>query len=664
MINTNNPIYPHHRLAKWAGVFLLTAVPLAYAHDGHDIVLYVKLLAAQIGTLFMTIAWFMGAVQGRISKEGSPLDLPILLFLLINALSWATMAINPFKSGLVLVKLFTFATLFFSVSRTFHFSFLKPWIYTLTITATLISIIGICQYLGLGFLWLRSVSGGYPSATFVLRNIAAMYLVIIIPIALLPFIFSSSLQSEIFWGSLSTLPVVFLIYTRTRGAWVGLGIALIISISIFLWRFPVWRSISKTSSILSKTKIFVAICCFLFVSYMAQLAPQAIQRTKTGYELPGYKSDAIQVALSIAQDKPNSRLTIWQYTFDLIQDHWIIGAGIGNWPLLYPQYAQGEYISPGHYFLRPHNDLLWILSETGLIGLITFLCFSISTFFYLFFLLQKFPFLEKKIVILCFITSLLAISGHSCFSFPLERITPLMFWSILPGIVASMCTNSHKKHFKNIIIHPLLKIISILLCLYITTQALKVDRIHYQLSRHRIHNNWDGVLDMSNKALTYGVFDHWFLFWQAQVYHLRGDLERARQALDLCLKYHPNEMTAHWKIGVIEREQGNLKAAIEAFKKASALDQDNPNFHQNLGSSYQLLGHIDTALVFYQKAQMHKSEDVFLYLNMGHIYQDQNQIEKALDAYKNVLKYATDPTLITQTQNTIEELNKTNPSIK
>ena len=131
------------------------------------------------------------------------------------------------------------------------------------------------------------------------------------------------------------------------------------------------------------------------------------------------------------------------HTRKIILDLWLLGAGVGKWDLLYPRYALGEFIAPGYYFRRPHNDLLLIFSETCLLGIATFLSFWGLTFFLIFQLLKKIPSKTAKRALLGFGVSLLAISGHACFRFPLERITPLMFWSFLPGIIFYTPTKNH-----------------------------------------------------------------------------------------------------------------------------------------------------------------------------------------------------------------------------
>ena len=60
-------------------------------------------------------------------------------------------------------------------------------------------------------------------------------------------------------------------------------------------------------------------------------------------------------------------------------DNWLVGIGIGNWPIYFPSYGltlwrlrQGEVIMQ-----RPHNDLIENFNELGLFGGLAFVCILI-----------------------------------------------------------------------------------------------------------------------------------------------------------------------------------------------------------------------------------------------------------------------------------------------
>lgn len=65
------------------------------------------------------------------------------------------------------------------------------------------------------------------------------------------------------------------------------------------------------------------------------------------------------------------RLHMWDKSAQLIREHLAQGVGMGNWRFTYPSVGIDGLLRAEDYdyqFQRPHNDFLWMLSETGLIG--------------------------------------------------------------------------------------------------------------------------------------------------------------------------------------------------------------------------------------------------------------------------------------------------------
>lgn len=68
------------------------------------------------------------------------------------------------------------------------------------------------------------------------------------------------------------------------------------------------------------------------------------------------------------------RLTIWQATLHLWQDHWLLGVGPGGFFWSYPRYLPWSAQSDPN-LLHPHNLWLELLAGWGIIGLLWFLLF-------------------------------------------------------------------------------------------------------------------------------------------------------------------------------------------------------------------------------------------------------------------------------------------------
>lgn len=73
----------------------------------------------------------------------------------------------------------------------------------------------------------------------------------------------------------------------------------------------------------------------------------------------------------------NVRLVMWQGTARLIQEHWLWGAGLAGFPVLYDQYREARHTE---LLLYPHNIVLNFWVEIGLAGLIAFFWLVVNVF--------------------------------------------------------------------------------------------------------------------------------------------------------------------------------------------------------------------------------------------------------------------------------------------
>ncbi len=64
------------------------------------------------------------------------------------------------------------------------------------------------------------------------------------------------------------------------------------------------------------------------------------------------------------------RLTQWSETVEMLKDHWLFGAGLSGYPTVFEPYHQATHIE---IFQYPHNIILNIWVELGLLGVIAFI---------------------------------------------------------------------------------------------------------------------------------------------------------------------------------------------------------------------------------------------------------------------------------------------------
>jgi tetratricopeptide (TPR) repeat protein len=627
------------RIVEIAGVFLLVAIPLVYFPDSIRPFLWPKLLVAQLGVLLIACTWVLHCWDTRTSQRWCSLDLPVIAYFLVVALS-LPLAINSHKSSLEIVKLFTFIVLYFSVSRTLNPSCVLSWAYTICIVGGVVSIIGIAQSLGIEFLWIPT--GGPPSATFLYRNFAAMYLIMVIPFALVLFFYARNLKAEAVFGLVCTLTLVFLIYTRTRGAWVGFSGAVVLSVGLTFWaiRHGTWPFL-RGIPLQTLRKLLVGMCISILVVAAVQITPGMLNQV--GVAIPVGKVGVMETAASIVEGQHSGRLQMWKHTLDLIRDNWLKGTGIGNWELVYPKYALGVDLHPGWTFLRPHNDYLWIASELGMVGLLIYLWLLITAFRVINKTLRKTDNALLGLVVIAAGISLVAISGHAFFSFPRERIPPtFQFWLML-GIVSGTASMGEDGRTGGIsrkisrVYFPALTVFLLVASSYPVYRALMADRAHYQVVLAQAQKNWKLMRAKATDSIEWGVRDYTIFFLKARACLALGDYSGAIEASQRCLDYHPNSMTAYRNIGKLSARLGSLEKANEAFAKALELDPDNGELYHDYGLVQARMGKNGEAFHAYSVAIERGADSAILRFNRGGLYRKTGQLDSSMADYLKVV---------------------------
>ncbi len=149
-----------------------------------------------------------------------------------------------------------------------------------------------------------------------------------------------------------------LLMSWSRGAWLGVGAALVITIVVQ----------SRRAFVLSVITAFVL--TFIILLSSINIIPSVIAERFSGigdyfgvFDVRGIKVDDANFAIV-------ERMAHWQAAMEMYVDHPVLGIGIGNYAPVYPAYALPRWSDPlGH----AHNYYLNIAAETGTIGLLAYL---------------------------------------------------------------------------------------------------------------------------------------------------------------------------------------------------------------------------------------------------------------------------------------------------
>ena len=102
------------------------------------------------------------------------------------------------------------------------------------------------------------------------------------------------------------------------------------------------------------------------------------------------------------------------------------------------------------------------------------------------------------------------------------------------------------------------------------------------------------------------------------------------------VKSSPYSFVAHGSLGHAYQELGRLDEAIEEYKRAIAIYQDDYKAHYNLGVVYGQQGALDTAVQSYQRAIQINPAYPNAHFNIGIIFQKQGRTDKAIGHFRKV----------------------------
>ncbi|MCB2184490.1 MAG: O-antigen ligase family protein [Desulfobulbaceae bacterium] len=150
-----------------------------------------------------------------------------------------------------------------------------------------------------------------------------------------------------------------------------------------------------------------------------------------------------------SKDTARIRLMLWKSTARMITDNPIFGVGPGQWRLILPEYDGSPPINDTLPYAniektaqRPHNDLIWVAAETGIVGGLCYLLFFFLLYSYAAKILAKADGKQKALVL----SMSYGISGYlifAMFSYPRERPLHGLLLMLMSATVVSLYDRFH-----------------------------------------------------------------------------------------------------------------------------------------------------------------------------------------------------------------------------
>lgn len=304
------------------------------------------------------------------------LNTVLAIFLAVNILSMIFSVNAALSLRGLLGKQLKFMVIFFMVAETVNSKKRLKYVLTAVIASLLLVLIDVSVQYIRGYDFLRGYKGfsrKFPAlpmnASFGFSSDFAGWLIIIVPLCF-GILFTRGLFNRLVKILLSALALFFLIcliLTFSRGAWVGIMLALPL-MAYYLIKYS-----KKEMKILIPCSILCAIVLFLVLPQ--QIKDKGKRLIKNNVKQSELVIDRIKSIPQINKGSNFERIRLWEEALNIIKDYPLFGCG----PNTYSIVARNYKIAGGGG-IYPHNSFLQMSAETGLIGLFAFL-FVLFVFF-------------------------------------------------------------------------------------------------------------------------------------------------------------------------------------------------------------------------------------------------------------------------------------------
>jgi O-antigen ligase len=371
---------------------------------------------------------------------------------------------------------------------------------------------------------------------------------------------------------------------KTRAAWVGFGMSTAIVLLLIIKngqmkQIAPWIANNRRAVLLTMIGAVGALLCFFINDY----------------------KDVLTHIKSFFAFESNSRFTMWAMTMPVIKKYFWFGVGLGNWRFYMP--VQHDYLNVHSYFFqRPHNDFLWIFSESGVFALIVFLTLFIFAFKHL---LKnvKARHGETKVLQYCALFGLIAYCIDSMFAFPKERPYNLVFLAFYLAVPCATAPSKILLRIKTKHFAPPAIAVCILIIIFgffrYSGECTLAAAMKYPA---------DAPVKLN-------------LLWSIKPWAYKVDPFTAP------VKYHE---------GIAMLALGNVPQAKTYFQEAYAVYPLHQEILVNLGTAYEVTGEREKAVEIYREAIARYPDDVRPQINLAVIEYKEGDSLKCAELLRSV----------------------------
>ena len=444
---------------------------------------------------------------------------------------------------------------------------LFPMLFCIFCSLVLIALLSIGQYL-FSVDWVAQHAS--PAATFGNKNMNGEFLVLTWALGLGLFMNSRNVAASWFYSIGTAAAIAALFYGRTRGSWLSflVEVAVLTIMLIYLkyglvhkynWKLP--KTIAALGFVVL-TALLINTTPQFFVSTVPVIEKNTggIDR-KTNPSGGAMKADSAAEVVEQAKKgyagTKNQRIIMWKNSLNMLKDYWLLGVGIGNWMVYYPNYQESYAIDPAlrHgtlFHINAHNDYVEFICELGLVGMLLMLWVGGAVIFSLFRIFSKKSRLRQEDQVfgmVCFI-SIIGIAANAFVSFPLQQpitIAITMFYmGIFTAIVWNATDVNDRVFYRWVIPSPTLRIVASTATLtaavaMFTLQTIwyKSDNLYFKaVSNHR-SSNYKTAFEAAQESYKEFPIRKRTMYYIGNYYYRNQDYEKALPIFEEMREHYP-----------------------------------------------------------------------------------------------------------------------------
>lgn len=314
----------------------------------------------------------------------------------------------------------------------------------------------------------------------------------------------------------------------------------------------------------------------------------------------------------VMSDTSIERLSVWYKSYVLLKEHWLMGVGAHNWMLAYLKsdltgMFRTQYLNM--VFLEPHNDLLWVWCELGIVGLLAYVG--------LFVVLTRAAFKQMKAAaetreqrsLLLLGTAQIAFLVFCFFDFPKERMDQQMLlvlsWAFISTAGGAYIKN---RTVPASAVKPFLVLTALLLLLAIIAVGARLKADSYMKP----------MLEAQKQG------------------NAKEMLEYAELMNTPLATLNPQAVPKYYVIGTAAYAAGQYQYAYECFLKAKQYSPYNHLVLNNLGGMETYFKQYDKALANYSEALRINPKNDDTRFNVAYTLYFLHRYDEALDTLKKV----------------------------